>query len=140
MIIIPGYEAKKLHKIKDKGLCSDCGMAVELKKMEVTQKKIKRAISDLSAFKIHDNQTPVQCFSMSPSILAYIKRRRSGPGPKKCKKVNNFPPHLFSHRALFCHLVSDFLPVISDQRFKAAHQSPVCPAFHIPAEVFKRYF
>lgn len=77
--------------------------------MTVSQKSIRKAVSGLLTFKIHYNQTPVQCFSMSPRILACIKREKSLMPPEKCNKVSNFIPHLISHQALFSHLVSDFL-------------------------------
>lgn len=101
-----------------------------LKKMEVSQKPIRKAVSVLVTFKMHDNQTLLQCFSMSPSILAYIKRERSLMAPEKCKKVSNFiPAPLLSteHYSLTSSLI--FFGEQGGQRFKAPHRSPVCPAF-----------
>lgn len=59
--------------------------------------------------------------------------------PEKCKEQSNFILRLFSQQR---YSLTSSLIFFSeqDQWFKAQHWSPICPAFYVPVEVFKRYF
>jgi len=62
------------------------GLTLVVKKEEkkgAVQEPIRNTASGLFTYKIHDNQTPAQCFSVSPSILAYIKKGQNLEWPLK---------------------------------------------------------